>query len=186
MMMKGNNRRSGRARPPSSVGRPLSVIFLGLTLALGASIANAVDSVDFTRVRPAYREAKSFKRISEYFTGRENTGKTIVFRTQKEDRNGFYFSFRIETERGSTVPSGTIVLQLYAPGTIEPTEYVYELETQDKHWVPILIGLTGTDWEDPEANPVAWHLEFRDTGGNLLGSEDSFLWRLPEKDESEE
>lgn len=146
---------------------------------------SAEQTIEFSRIRPSYRETGSFKRISEYFTGRENTGKRTVFRTQDNNRDGFYFSFRIEVERGEKVPAGTVALLVYLPGTYEPTEYAFELEAQTRRWIEVIIGLTGTDWEDPEAKPVAWRLEFRDASGQPIGFEESFLWRLPEKEQDE-
>ena len=163
----------------------MRAIFSLLLIALLLSVTgiSAAQTVEFSRIRPEYRETGTFKRISEYFTGKENTGKRTVFRTQNNDRDGFYFSFRIEVERGETVPAGTVALLVYMPGTYEPTEYAFDLEAQTRRWIEVIIGLTGTDWEDPEARPVAWRLEFRDATGQPIGFEESFLWRLPEENE---
>lgn len=192
MMTMFTSRNPGRAQSLSaprpsitSFGFSLVALFSCLTLSLGASPATAVEPIDFTRIRPTYRETASFKRISEFFTGKENPGRNIIFRTQPEIRDGFYFSFRIEAPKGSTVPAGTVALLVYLANATEPTEFTYKLEAKKKRWVPVLIGLTGTDWEDPEAVPVAWRLEYRTPSGQVTGHANSFLWILPDEDESE-
>jgi len=158
-----------------------SLVLIALLLPLTG--ISAAQTIEFSRIRPEYRVDASFKRISEYFSGEENSGKRKVFRTRDDDRDGFYFSFRIEVARGETVPAGTVALFLYAPGTYVPTEYAFDLEAQSRRWIEVIIGLTGTDWADPEVRPVAWRLEFRDASGQPIGFEESFLWRLPEEDQ---
>jgi len=172
-------RRFGGLRVPACLFILLLITCLPLT---GFS---SPQSIEFSRIRPEYRTTSTFKRISEYFTGDENTSKRTVFRTQDGERDGFYFSFRVEVEKGGLVPAGTVALLVFAPGTYEPTEYVFNLEAQTRRWIEVIIGLTGTDWKDPEAKPVAWRLEFRDATGQPIGAEESFLWRLPEENEDE-
>ena len=146
---------------------------------------SSAQTIEFSRIRPEYRTTGTFKRISEYFTGDENTSKRTVFRTQEGVRDGFYFSFRVEVEKGALVPAGTVALLIFPPGTYEPTEYVFDLETQTRRWIEVIIGLTGTDWEDPEANPVAWRLEYRTPTGEVTGFKNSFLWILPDVDQEQ-
>ena len=191
----------GGARPPGAPQTPRALSFrlggiprlvsshLPITVFLVISIvalpiAVAAQTIEFSRIRLEYREDASFKRISEYFTGEENTGRRIVLRTQDSDRNGFYFSFRIEATGEATMSEGTIALLVFAPGTYEPTEYIFGLGVQTRRGIKVLIGLTGTDWADPKAKPVAWRLEFRNATGQPIGFEESFLWRLPEDEDS--
>jgi hypothetical protein len=151
---------------------PAGLFILLITICLPLSGISSRQTIEFSRIRPEYRETNTFKRISEYFTGDENTSKRTVFRTQDGVRDGFYFSFRIEVEKGGLVPAGTVALLVFTPGTYEPTEYVFDLEAQSRRWIEVIIGLTGTDWKDPEAKPVAWRLEFRDETGQSIGSEE--------------
>jgi hypothetical protein len=39
-----------------------------------------------------------------------------------------------------------------------------------------LAGLTGADWPQPEARPVAWRLRVLNGAGQELAAEQSFLW----------
>ena len=67
---------------------------LALTLALllgSAGLVRAAE-VEFVRVWPGWRDSQSFERISEYFTGQENTGSQVVLRSHPEIRPGFYSS----------------------------------------------------------------------------------------------
>lgn len=190
MMNITNNGRARSLSAPrpsiSFLARTLGFLLVVLTFVLsGVSDLSAAEPIDLTRISTKYRETGSFKRISEFFTGKENPGRNIIFRTQPEIRDGFYFSFRVEAPKGSTVPAGAVVLFVYTPKSTEPTEYTFELAAQKKRWVPVLIGLTGTDWEDPEANPVAWRLEYRTPTGEVTGFKNSFLWILPDEDQEQ-
>ena len=63
-----------------------------------APAAPAATTATITRVWPDYRAADTFDRISEYFTGAENTGGQIVMRTHPETRAGYYFFTRLKVE----------------------------------------------------------------------------------------
>jgi len=52
--------------------------------------------VEFVRVWPAWRDANSFRRISEYFDGAEVSDGKIIERTQPKSRTGYYFFVRLK------------------------------------------------------------------------------------------
>lgn len=164
------------------MGRRLASTLALLLCSMTASTASAAPDIGFSRIRQEFRTEDSFKRISEFFSGSENTGNQIVFRTREDERDGFYFSFRLRSDRGETLPAGTIVLHLYRPGAFEPTLYTFPLEVRDRRSIEVLVGLTGGDWPDPGARPVAWKLEFLDATTGSLGSEESFLWEMPDEE----
>jgi hypothetical protein len=78
------------------------VIFRRLLLIVSVSLAGSAYLLAETRVMPAdeinlirtftgWREAASFKRISEYFDGQENTQGEVVLRSQPDQRGGLLF-----------------------------------------------------------------------------------------------
>lgn len=153
--------------------RPLLVLFF-----VFASLASArAGEVEFVRVWPEWRNADSFKRISEYFTGRENTGRELVRRSQPDSRDGFYFLVRLRND-GPGQPAAKLVLSLIKPDAPQTRVYTFPVPIEAGEHV-LHLGLTGKDWAGPKVHPVAWKLEAVATDGTLLASSKSFLWEKP-------
>lgn len=148
---------------------------LFLLLALSAVPALAAD-LTIVRVFTGWRDAASFKRISEYFDGKENTGGEAVLRTHPEQRAGFYFLVRVTNPGAARTVQAR--LELITSLHAKPVAHTFApvLGTGD---TVFHLGLTGADWTDPKGNPVAWKLELTDADGRLLASEKSYLWEKP-------
>ena len=139
-----------------------------------ALVSSAVASdVTIARTFPGWRDAESFKRISEYFTGKENSGNTTILRTHAELRSGFYFLIRA-TNVGA--PSSVkISLEVITPTDSKPKNYSFTADLKTGATV-LNLGLTGDDWPDAKANPVAWKIELITADGHVLAGEKSYLW----------
>jgi hypothetical protein len=149
-----------------------------LVLAMN-SPASAAD-LEIVRVWPGYRTAESFERISEYFTGKENTSGESVHRTQADSRAGYYFLVRMEN-RGSEIASAHAELHVITPASAEPKTYSFPCTVQAGSNV-LHLGLTGTDWpEDVKDETVAWRLRLLKADGTELADSQSFLWANPAK-----
>ena len=142
------------------------------TAGTGATIA---------RVWPDYRSAESFDRISEYFTGAENTGNQIVLRTHPESRDGFYFFTRLKMESPAdiAIAGASVEIGVIMPGT--PVAKTFRLRVPAvlrKGTVLLNPGLTGPDWPPPDAKtqPVAWRVRLLAADGAVLASAQSYLW----------
>ena len=146
-----------------------------LLFALLAATASASD-LKIVRVFTNWREASSFKRISEYFDGKENTGGELMLRTHPEERSGCYFLLRV-ANRGSAVTI-KLQLQLIAPTSAKPVFYSFPVDLKSGDTV-INVGLTGPDWPDKKANPVAWKIDLLGADGKSLASNVSYLWEKP-------
>ena len=152
---------------------------LGLLLAgptLRAAPSPAPAGLHIVRVFSGWRDAASFKRISEYFDGRENTGGETILRTHPDQRAGYYFLVRL-AHAGATLPV-KISLQLIAAGEAKPRLYSFAEDLKNGESV-LQLGLTGTDWPDPKANPVAWKLDVLSADGQTLATEESYVWAKP-------
>jgi hypothetical protein len=155
----------------------LRTVIVALLLATGAQCLAA--NVEFLRVWPGWRDADSFDRISEYFDGRENTGKDIVLRTQPDARPGYYFLVRVKSP--AVLPEVSFEVSVIRPDTPEPKTYRFAAAIPAKESV-FQLGLTGADWPAGEqANPVAWKLVLMGADGRVLAEEKSFLWEKPAK-----
>ena len=156
--------------------RVLTLVFLLGILALPIR----ADVVEFARVWPGYREAESFERISEFFTGKENTGREVVLRTQSPARGGYYFFVRLHNS-GAALAAAKFSLQVIAPDDPQPKTFVFPAAIGGGTSL-FNLGLTGADWSQPkQAHPVAWRLDLLASDGQAIATAKSFLWEKPAK-----
>jgi hypothetical protein len=154
--------------------------FVFLCLLASASFLPApAAEVELTRVWPGWREAQSFERIREFFSGKEYSGKQIVVRSHPEERGGFYFLTRVKNS-GASVPDAKFSLQVIAASDPVPKTFSFPATLPGGTSV-FNLGLTGPDWTDRKTPPVAWKLELLRGDGQVIASEKSFLWELPAK-----
>lgn len=144
--------------------------------AVGTHVLSAAEAPVIVRVQPGWRDATSFKRISEYFDGRENTGGITTLRTRPAHRAGYYYLLRVANP-GPPQPV-TLSLQVITAATADPAIHTFSTELKDGDTM-LNLGLTGEDWPDPKANPVAWKLDLIGQDGQVLASEKSYLWEKP-------
>jgi len=145
-------------------------------LALAAAVAAPAAEWKIIRVLPGWREAASFKRIAEYFDGREHTGKETVLRTKPDQRGGYYFLVRLKTDTPTS--DGTFVIHVVFPGS--PRAKVFTLPARVPAGEAVFnLGLTGADWPDAAVHAVAWLVELKDDAGRVVASERSYLWDHP-------
>ena len=154
---------------------------LVLTLVLLASLAGLCRAADvtFVRIWPKWRDAQSFERISEYFSGKENPGAQVILRSQPTSRPGFYFLTRVKNS-GTALAAAKIVLFVIKPDSPQPKAYNFTAALPAGDTV-FNLGLTGNDWAGEKINPVAWKIEILTSEGQLLAVQKSFLWEMPEK-----
>jgi len=157
--------------------RHLLFLAAAITIAALPSVALAKEG-DLTviRVFTGWRDAASFKHISEYFNGRENTHGEVVLRTHPEQRGGYYFLVRLANP-GAIVPV-KINLQLITPTDTKLRVHSFALDLSSGETV-LNLGFTGADWPDAKANPVAWKLDVVAADGRVLATEKSYLWDKP-------
>lgn len=149
--------------------RLLSSLFVFTALVASATASE----VTIARVFSGWRDAESFKRISEYFTGKENTGGDHVLRTHPDQRAGFYFLVRATNPGAPT--SIKISVDVITPTDNKPKTYSFSADLKTGTTV-LNIGLTANDWPDAKANPVAWKIELIADDGHVLTGEKSYLW----------
>jgi hypothetical protein len=151
---------------------PLTLVFV---IALFCAAAARAADVAFVRVWPGYRTAESFDRISEYLDGQENTGGQTVLRSQPAQRDGFYFLVRLKNA-GDAIAGASVELSVITPASATPRTLTFAADLPAGQHV-FQCGLTGADWPDAAAHPVAWKIVIRAPGGAELASTQSFLWR---------
>jgi hypothetical protein len=147
-----------------------------LLLLLLSGIGALGAELTIVRAFSGWRDAASFKRISEYFDGRENTGGQLVVRTHPGQRAGYYFLVRVANPGGPLAVK--ISLQLSMPDDPKPRTQGFAADLPAGETL-LNLGLTGPDWPDAKTNPVAWKLEVLAADGRVLATEKSYLWEKP-------
>lgn len=170
-----------RLRRPAAVLNVTPMRFVLRLFLLLASLTPAfsADDISFVRVWPAWRDAAAFDSISEYFTGREEHGQRTVLRTVPDVRAGFYYLVRVRNP-GAERPDAKFTLHVINPASPETKTYTFPAVIRPGTTV-FQLGLTGSEWPDHKAHPVAWKLDLTATDGRVLTSEQSFLWSKPAK-----
>lgn len=131
---------------------------------------------NIVRVWPAYRDADSFRRITEYMGGRESTGSEIVLRTQADSRDGYYFLTRLKND--SAMPGASFVLEVILPGNPAVHTFTFAADLPAGQQV-YQLGVTGADWPGKGTRPSAWRVTARAADGAILAERTSFLWSAP-------
>ena len=119
---------------------------------------------------------QDFKRITEYFTGREYTGWKIYCRSNPQVRSGFYFVVKVGGKKIQLPISSHWIVDWVT--SADPTVKTQKISIPDLRIFgkEVFVGLTGDDWYDRSLKPLAWRLELIDGQGATLGSDQSFLW----------
>jgi hypothetical protein len=167
------------SRPAARAAGTLSMRFVLTLLALCSVVQLTAADLTAVRIWPGYRTAESFERISEFVSGQENTGGQTFLRSQPGSREGFYFLTRIKNP-GTSLENVRTELSVITPASAEPKVFAAFAPVSLPSGSHVFqIGLTGKDWPEPAANPVAWQLRLLSADGQELLREQSFLWSQP-------
>ena len=151
---------------------PKRFFLLGLMLMGNCLLAE----IRILSVTERYFEQTDFKRVFEYFTGKEFTGTELILRSDHANRSGMYFEFSL-SETPSSLPKGSaFILHVYRSGALDPKTYPFKIPEDTEEKKDILIGLTGEDWPSKKTRLIAWKLELRSSDQRILAQKQSFLW----------
>jgi hypothetical protein len=138
----------------------------------------ALTSVEIVEIKPRYIETESFKRISEYLTGKEYLGDRVILRSDPEARAGYYFTLVLD-EDVRRLPKGTQISgEFFTPKSVEKQTHEFTLPAKLASTNEIFVGLTGEDWPQSGGVPAAWRFTITDANGKRLGEKQSYLWGL--------
>ena len=152
--------------------RGFPVIFVCLSFFLSTSSGDVILEVR----NQVFFTTNDFKRIPEYFTGREYTGWKIYCRSNPQVRSGFYFVVKVGGKKIQLPVSSHWIVDWVT--SADPTVKTQKISIPDLRIFgkEVFVGLTGDDWYDRSLKPLAWRLELIDGQGATLGSDQSFLW----------
>lgn len=131
-------------------------------------------SIDSAYTR--YYQDGEIRPIRQYFgASLIGQGFRTVIASQPDQPRGQYFLARLEGDLSATVQ--TARLTIYPSVGKDAKEYTLNLSGKSlRRW--LYLGLTGSDWPDPDIQPMAWKIELLGPGGELVSEWKSFLWEM--------
>ena len=146
------------------------------TLALTFLAATAFGAIDLQRVDVLRKEEGDFKRISEFFTGKENTGRRLICRSQEDRRAGVYFALTLPGGL-KEVPANTKVrVEIVTPEKAGNEVFQFNLPEARPTLGEIWVGLTEPRFANKALAITAWRVLLVDDKGEILAEKKSYLW----------
>lgn len=136
----------------------------------------AAEDVAINRVFIKYREAQDFRTIRAYFSNGTYNTRRCIMRSQEESWDGVYFIAEMEDLVRSLPADSRLKLEVITPFDPMPRSYMFDIPEHRKTTWELHAGLTGSDWPDAEARPLAWKLSVIDSADKELATFKSFLW----------
>ena len=119
--------------------------------------------------------------IAEIFTGEEYTQGYLTMRTQPDKRAGRYFSFMVSGP--DEIPFGTtITLEVDSSKRLGVSKYVFTVPETHSLLREVKLGITGSDWPDPEERVNAWKISIKNPYGLPVVEKESWLWSIKGKE----
>ena len=119
--------------------------------------------------------------IAEIFTGEEYTQGYLTMRTQPDKRAGRYFSFMVSGP--DEIPFGTtITLEVDSSKRLGVSKYVFTVPETHSLLREVKLGVTGSDWPDPEERVNAWKISIKNPYGLPVVEKESWLWSIKGKE----
>lgn len=142
-----------------------------LTFILSLYIVGQAMALDV--ISSEHRDDKSFIRISEYMTGKENEGRYTVVRTDPNRRDGYYIALKVQ-DGATHLTYDAVRISHVKPGSMETHTQTVRIMSKLKK--RMLIGFTDLEWEMNDSIPLAWKIELIDPAGKTVETAESFLW----------
>lgn len=138
----------------------------------------AESPIEIVEITPRYIEAETFKRISEYMTGRENSGRRVIIRTNPKQRSGYYFVLILDRNVRRLPSDAYLIGEFYTSKSRDVQTHQFQFPSIPPSTREVFIGLTGDD-QPPEGEiPTAWRFTIKNSQEAILAQKKSYLWSL--------
>lgn len=140
----------------------------------------AGETVEIKNVKLRLIESQKFYRISEFFTGIENTGKREIIRSDPKFRGGLYYILNLSCSI-QDLPEGTSYLIHYyaAEANKVLSEEFHPTDLKKKNVHTVFLGITHSD-EHNSSLPIAWKVQLLNKDRSVLVEKKSYLWEMPD------
>lgn len=162
-------------RKPAEVVAPEEI-----TDTLGADI----DSATISYCKFNYLNKHQATHLGDRLLGEEYTEGYLTIRSQDKARAGMY-CYVMLSGVSEIAKDCVIELSIDTSDKAKVKTYKFIVPQTESVFREIKLGLTGSDWKDPEANVNAWKLVIKSPEGKLLAEKRSWLWSIKEERESE-
>lgn len=120
-----------------------------------------------------YKKEK-FTRISEYFTGIEDTGGDTIFRTNECGREGIYLVICLNRSVSRLSEGAFLRFRYVLSDGMGEEEMVFEIDPRCGNTSWIYVGVTGPDYHGACQYLKAWQIEICSGEERVIRS--SYLW----------
>lgn len=134
------------------------------------------NKVSIESLAERYFEHRDFKRLLEYFTGREYLGNQLILRSDPSVRAGMYFILNLDVSLNELPKETRFILNIHCTDSLEMKIFEFVIPSEVNNKKEVLLGITGDDWASKETKIVAWRIEIRSDERQLLSERQSFLW----------
>jgi hypothetical protein len=155
--------------------RRVFLLLMPLLILLPAAAKAAQPELEIHKVRLRQIDATRFMRMSEYFTGEENTGKRLILRSDASRRSGTYFILTFNGPRARIREGCCFVLDIANGGPSSSQTLRFEVPERNKPPHSVFLGLTDATFTTTPV-PLAWKVRLLDPEGNLVTAHSSALW----------
>lgn len=111
-------------------------------------------------------------------TGRENPGRRVIVRTDSKQRDGYYFVLILNCNVRKLPPDAYIQGEFYTSKSLDLQTHRFELPSILPGTKEIFIGLTGDDNPQKGDTPTAWRFMIKNSNGDILAQNKSYLWSM--------
>ncbi len=150
----------------------LRVSLLAVLLAVPSLFAG----IDLQRVDVLRKQEGDFKRISEYFTGKENTGRRLISRTQDDRRAGIYFTLTLPGGIKQLPARTKVRVEIVTPEKAGTEVFVFNVSDNRPTLGEIWLGLTEPRFANKDLAITAWRVVLLDDKNEILAEKKSYLW----------
>lgn len=120
----------------------------------------------------------SFISISEFFTGRENTGGDTILRTDELNRSGLYLVVGLNQAVNALPEDTEVVFQYILSNCRDVKKKVFEIKSKAGSSPWLFLGVTGQEYIGLCQTFLAWSLKIHANGECV--TQKSYLWEMEE------
>lgn len=154
----------------------LGYLFIGLLIFASAGLDAALPLCILSVTDKGHMTKDKFTRISEYFTGIEDTGGDTIFRTDGCGREGIYLVVGLNRSVSRLSEGAYLKFSYLLSDSKREEEVTFEIDPKCGHTRWIYLGVTGINYHGPCQYFVAWSIEIHSNEEHVV--QNSFLWRM--------
>ena len=127
---------------------------------------------------PRYLSDAETRTIAEVFSGDELSYGHLIMRSQPQKRAGMYFFVMFDYDPDYIALACKFILEVDSTKHPHTRKFVFDVPETHSVLREIKLGITGSDWRDPDEKVNAWRLTLLSPSGKILTQKQSWLWSV--------